>query len=98
MADVHDHALLTEFAAYVHALGGEGTSASITAHIDDFLAARQPPSEPASGIYIPGPDGPIRVDEDRVGEFVAGRMEAIHAKARPARIHRTQDAQPAPQR
>ena len=46
MSIVHDHTLLTDFAAYIHALGGEDTSASIIVHIDDFLAARQPPGEP----------------------------------------------------
>ena len=99
MSIVHDHTLLTDFAAYIHALGGEDTSASIIVHIDDFLAARQPPGEPASGIYIPGPEGPIRVDtpcpecRDRPGRVAingqevpcntCGRVWTPDAKERP---------------
>ena len=77
--DEQDKALLVAFAEWY----GQAYAANFIPKgtIDAFLAARQPPGEPASGIYIPGPEGPIRVDtpcpecRDRPGRVAINGQE-----------------------
>ena len=75
--DEQDKALLVAFAELTFGL----SSAGAVKAADAFLAARQPPGEPASGIYIPGPEGPIRVDtpcpecRDRPGRVAINGQE-----------------------
>ena len=95
------HALLVAFGWWMREEPGV-TIASVHTPVGmatRFLAARQPPGEPASGIYIPGPEGPIRVDtpcpecRDRPGRVAingqevpcntCGRVWTPDAKERP---------------